>query len=63
MADQIFTGTNLAGVVDIVAGGPYYDCNNIGNTTNTALYATLTPADVITRCNTSFATLDSILSI
>lgn len=47
VADQIFTGTNLTGVVDIVAGAPYYDCDSIGNTTNTALYATLTPADII----------------
>lgn len=63
VADQIFTGTGLAGVVDIVAGGPYYDCDNIGNNTNTAIYATLTPDDVIERCNTSFASLQSILSI
>jgi len=63
VADQILTGTGLVGVAHIIAGGPYYDCNNIGNTVNSALYATLTPADIITRCNTSLSTLNPILSI
>jgi hypothetical protein len=58
-------GTGLQGVAHIIAGGAYYDCNSIGNTTNTALYATLTPADVIAKCNdnSSWATLDTIMGI
>lgn len=63
VADQILNGTGLVGVANIVAGGPYYDCDSIGNTTNTALYATLTPGDVISKCNTSFSSMDSILGI
>ena len=63
VADQILNGTGLVGVANVVAGGPYYDCDSIGNTTNTALYATLTAADIIAKCNNSFSTMDSILSI
>lgn len=63
VADQILNGTNLIGVANIIAGGPYYDCDSIGNTTNTALYATLTPADVISKCNNSMSSLDNILLI
>jgi hypothetical protein len=63
VADQILTGTGLIGVVNLVAAAPYYDCNNIGNTTNTAYYAGLTPAAVIAACNTSFFSLNSTLSI
>lgn len=63
VADQILTGTGLQGVAHIIAGGPYYDCNNIGNTTNTALYATLAPGDVLSRCSNSWGSLDSILAI
>lgn len=61
VADQIFSGTGLTGLAHIVATGPYYDCNSIGNTTNTALYATLTADDVITKCKNSFPTLDPML--
>ncbi len=60
IADQILNGTGLVGVVHIIAGGPYYDFNN---TVNSALYTTLTPADIIARCNTSLSTLNPILSI
>lgn len=63
VADQIFTGTGLIGVANIVAAAPYYDCDNIGNSTNTAYFAGLTPADVINRCNSSFASLTPILNI
>lgn len=63
VADQILNGTGLVGVAHIVAGGPYYDCDSIGNTTNTALFATLSPADVINKCNSSFGTMDSILAV
>lgn len=63
VADQILTGTNLIGKVNIIAGGPYYDCDSIGNITNTALYATLTSTDIINKCNNSFSTLDSVLTI
>ena len=63
VADQILTGTGLVGVAHIIAGGPYYDCNNIGSTVNSAFYATLRPADIIARCNTSLSTLNPILSI
>jgi hypothetical protein len=63
VADQILTGTGLIGVVNLVAAAPYYDCNNIGNTTNTAYYAGLTPTAVIATCNTSFSSLASILSV
>ena len=62
VADQILTGTGLVGVAHIIAGGPYYDCDNIGNTANSAYYATLTPADIINRCNTSLSTLTPILT-
>ena len=51
------------GVANIVAGGPYYDCNSIGNTSNAALYATLTAGDVINKCNLEFGSLDTILNI
>jgi hypothetical protein len=61
VADQILTGTDLASKAHIIAGGPYYSCDNIGNTVNTALYSTLTPNDILNKCNNSFATLDTIL--
>lgn len=63
VADQILSGTNLVGVANIVAGAPYYDCDSIGNTVNTALYATLTPIDIINRCNSSYATMDPMLTV
>ena len=63
MADQILTGTGLQGVAHIIAGAPYYDCNNIGNLTNTAYFAGLTANDVISRCNSSFSSLDPYLGI
>lgn len=64
VADQILSGTNLVGVANIVAGAPYYDCDSIGNYANTALYATLTPVDIINRCssNSSFASMDPWLT-
>lgn len=63
VADQILVGTGLTGVVNVVAGAPYYDCDNIGNNTNTAFYATLKPQDVINKCQNSFSKLDQILAI
>lgn len=63
VGDQILNGTNLTGVAHIIATGPYYDCDNIGNYANTALYATLAPSDVISRCNNSFSTIDPYLNI
>ncbi len=47
----------------VLAAAPYYDCNNIGNNVNTAVVATQTPAQVIQTCNTSFASLDTILQV
>lgn len=65
VADQILTYPGLSSVVSLVAGGPYYDCNNIGNYANVATVATQTPADVIARCmdQTNFDTLTAILAI
>ena len=63
VADQILTGTGLQGVAHIIAGGPYYDCDSIGNHANTAYFAGLTPADVLSKCNSSLSTLDPYLSI
>lgn len=63
VADQILSGTNLVGVANIIAAAPYYDCNNIGNYQNTALYATLSPIDIINRCNSSFATMDPYFKV
>jgi len=63
VADQILTGTGLQGVAHIIAGGPYYDCNSIGNLTNTAYFAALTANDVLSRCNNSFSSLDQILGV
>lgn len=53
----------MQGVAHIIAGGPYYDCNEIGNSINTAYYAGLTPSDVIARCNSSFSSIDPVLAI
>jgi hypothetical protein len=63
VADQIFNGTGLVGLADIVAAGPYFDCDNIGNVTNTAYYATQTPGAVIDKCKSSLGTLDAMFSI
>jgi len=63
VADQILTGTGLQGVVHVIAGAPYYDCDNIGNNTNTAYYATQTPSDIITKCLNSFDSITPYLSI
>ena len=62
VADQILSGTGLVDVAHIVAGAPYYDCDNIGNYANTALYAALTPVDIINRCNSSYASMDPWLT-
>lgn len=69
VADQILTyssvinGTTvyLKNVANVIAGAPYYDCNSIGNTANTAKIASQTPAEVINICNTSFSKLPPIL--
>jgi hypothetical protein len=61
VADQILTGTNLASQAHIISGGPYYDCDHIGNITNTGLYSAKTPDDIVNKCNNSFSSLDSIL--
>lgn len=45
----------------VVAAAPYYDCNSIGNIVNTAIVATQNASQVIQRCNTSFASLTSLL--
>lgn len=72
VADQILSystvvngvTTNLASIPNlIVASAPYYDCNNIGSTLNTALVATQTAAQVIQTCNAQFASLASILQV
>jgi len=65
VADQILTYPGLLSVANVVASAPYYDCNSIGNTTNTAYLATQTPTAVIQQCslNSSFAVLDAILNI
>lgn len=65
VADQILTYPGLLKVVNVVASAPYYDCNNIGNTSNTAYIATQTPAAVIQQCSSdsSFAVLDGYLNI
>lgn len=63
VADQILSGTGLQGVAQIVASAPYYDCNSIGNSTNTAYYAGLAASDVLSACNSSFTSLDPTLSI
>lgn len=62
VADQILNGTGLIGVANIIAGAPYYDCDSIGNTTNTAYYAGLTPSDIVTKCNNSLYSLNSSLA-
>lgn len=65
VANQILSYSGLLNVVNVIASGPYYDCNGIGNTTNAAYIATQTPAAVIQQCsaNSSFAVLDAILGI
>jgi len=65
VADQILTYPGLLSVANVVASAPYYDCNNIGNSTNTAYLATQTPAAVIQQCsaNSSFAVLNAVLAI
>jgi hypothetical protein len=65
VADQILSYSGLLNVVNVVASAPYYDCNGIGNTTNTAYIATQTPATVIQQCsaNSSFSVLDAILGV
>ena len=50
-------------MVNIIASAPYYDCNSIGNSTNTAYYAGLTPADVISKCKSEFSSLNFTLQI
>lgn len=65
VADQILSYPGLQSTAHIIAGAPYYDCNQIGNSTNTAYYAGLTPADIISRCNNTaiFDTLNTTLTI
>lgn len=70
VADQILTATVLvnnvnvtvASVASVIASAPYYDCNSIGNTVNTALVATQTVASVITTCQNQFGSLNSTLT-
>jgi hypothetical protein len=72
VADQIMTySTTINGTTvslssypnTIIAAGPYYDCNSIGDTASTAQVATQTVSQVIQRCNTSFASLVTYLQL
>jgi hypothetical protein len=72
VANQILTYSTLVNNVQtslssfpnlVVAAAPYYDCNGIGSTVNTAIVATETAAQVIQTCSTQFSSLTSILQI
>lgn len=70
VADQILTysvttngvTTNLKDLPNlIIAGAPYYDCNNIGNAANTAIVATQTVSQILQTCTNQLSTLTSVL--
>jgi hypothetical protein len=63
-AQQIFNNNpGLTGVVSIIAIGPYYDCDSIGNSSNSGKFASIGTVDaIIDQCNNSLSTLDKMLS-
>lgn len=70
VADQILSysvttngvTTNLKDLPNlIVAGAPYYDCNNIGSAANTAIVATQSVSQILQTCLNQFSSLTSIL--
>lgn len=72
VADQILTTTlfvnnkniSLAKVVNVIASAPYYDCNNIGSSLNTALVAAASNSSyVLSTCNTQFNSIFPTLQI
>jgi hypothetical protein len=71
VADQILTytavvnGSNvtLASVAGLIAGAPYYDCNDIGNSSNVGKVAAGTQDTILQMCTNNFPSLASILQI
>lgn len=60
--NQILSYPGVAEKANIIAIAPYFDCDNIGNSTNSAYYAIGTPDDIISRCSNTLASMDGVIT-
>lgn len=61
VANQIFSVDGLKRKANILAIAPYFDCDSIGNSTNSAIYSGKTVADILNRCQNTLSSLDAVL--
>ena len=59
---QAMSVPGLAAMANIIAIAPYFDCSNIGNSTNSAYYSIGSVDDIISRCDSTLSTMDSAIT-